>query len=129
LQQIHLYMTIEKVNNAFNEALEEINIEDNETFSVEFIQHHEASLQDKIKRLRKINSAQFFIFLVLFLFIIFNTDGRFVQIPYEVNRYMFIILWGVILVNNYFSVKRSKKITQMEQQLLLIGVYKKIVAD
>jgi hypothetical protein len=120
-------MTIETINQAFNETLEEIGNDENEVYSMEFVQHHEINLEAKLKKLKRISSIQFILFLALFLFIILNTNGRFVNIPYEYNRYMFIFLWGIILVNNYFGIRRGRKITQLEQQLLLIGVYKKII--
>jgi hypothetical protein len=120
-------MTIEKINTAFNEALEEISSEDNETYSMDFVQHHEATLEKKLQKLQRANQLQFIIFIIIFLFIIFNQGDRFVKIPYDVNRFMFLGLWGIILINNFFSTKRSKKITQLEQQLLLIGVYKKVM--
>jgi hypothetical protein len=120
-------MTIEKINTAFNEALEEISTDENETFSMDFVQHHEATLEKKLRTLQRASQLQFAVFIIIFLFIIFNQGDRFIKIPYEISRYMFLGLWGIILVNNFFSTKRSKKITQLEQQLLLIGVYKKVM--
>jgi uncharacterized membrane protein YcjF (UPF0283 family) len=122
-------MTIEKVNAAFNEALEEISVNQDETYSMEFVQHHEEELEKKLLRLKKMNSIQFFIFIILFLFLIFNQTKQWVQLPFDTRRYEFLVLWGMIVVNGFISTKRYKKIREIENKLLLIGVYKKIQQD
>lgn len=122
-------MTVEKINNAFNEYLEEISLDENETYSMEFVQHHENDLENKLTKLKRVNSIQFVVFLLLFLFIIFNQGDRFVKIPFDYNRYLFLFLWAIILINNFFSAKRAKKIKETENKLLLIGVYKKIMEE
>jgi L-rhamnose mutarotase len=85
-------MTIEKINNAFNESLEEISLDDQEAYSMEFVQHHEKVLEDKLSKLKKINGLQYGIFLIIFLFIIFNDNGRFVNIPYNYSKFLPVIL-------------------------------------
>ncbi len=119
-------MTIEKINEAFNEALEEISIEENEQYSMDFVQHHENELETKLGKLKKISGIQYGIFLILFLLVIFNDTIKFIHISYTYAKYLPVLLWGIIMINSYFATKRAKKIKELENKLLLIGVYKKL---
>jgi hypothetical protein len=123
-------MDIQVVNEAFNEALEEIGESGNIAFSMEFAGHHEAELEQHIARYRKQNAAQNMGFLLLLAGLVFAIRKGYINPSFSgLNNNLFtglLFLWVLIAANSFLITRRNKKIASMEKQLMLIGVYKKI---
>jgi hypothetical protein len=124
-------MNLQAVNEAFNEVLEEMGETGNNPFSMEFAQHHEAELEQKIIRYKNQNSVQNMGFLFLLAGLIYAIRKGLIN-PYisGLNNNIFtglIFLWMLIALNSLLISRRNKKITEAEKQLMLIGVYRNIV--
>jgi drug/metabolite transporter (DMT)-like permease len=123
-------MDIQIVNEAFNEALEEMGEGSNKVFSMEFAKHHEAELEQRITRYRNQNAAQNMGFLLVLAALVFAIrKGVINPSIYGLNNNSFtglIFLWVLIALNSFLIGRRNKKVALMEKQLMLIGVYKKI---
>lgn len=121
---------MEAVNEAFNEALEELGEGSNKPFSMEFAQHHEAELEQRIARYRNQNTVQNLGFLLLLAGLIYAIRKGMLN-PYitGLSNNLFtglIFLWMLIAANSLLISRRNRKIGEIEKQLMLIGVYKKI---
>lgn len=125
-------MNITTINEAFNEALEEIGEGPGNTFSMEFVQHHEAELERRITRYRNQNSAQNMAFLLLLAGLILALrkgliNTAFIGLGSNVFTGLFF-LWILIALNSILIGRRNKKMAIAEKQLMLMGVYRKIMA-
>ncbi len=125
-------MNMSTVNEAFNEALEEIGEGSGNTFSMEFVQHHEAELEKRIALYQKQNSAQNMAFLLLLAGLIFAFRKGLISASFiGLGNNMFaglILLWVLIALNSLLIGRRNRKMAIAEKQLLLMGVYRKILA-
>jgi hypothetical protein len=124
-------MEIQVVNDVFNEALEAVGAEGSaQTFSMEFAQHHEAELEQRITHLRKQNNMQNLGFLMLLAGLVYAFRKGIITIPLTNpanSTFMgLIFLWGLIALNSLLIGMRNRKILDMEKQLLLISVYRKL---
>lgn len=120
------------LNEVFNEALEEINEESSERFSMEFVRHHETALEAKMIRYRRLNHAQNFAFMALLIVLVLAVRRGWVNLDFlqlgNTTLVMLISVWLLIGLNSIVIAQRNRRMLAIEKQLLLIGVYKKIAA-
>jgi hypothetical protein len=124
-------MDMRLVNEAFNEALEEMSEEGGERFSVEFVRHHEAVLTAKMQRYRQLNHFQNFAFMALLIVLVLAVRRRWINFDFlalgNTTLIMLVAVWLLIGLNSVSIAQRNKKMLEIEKQLLLIDVYKKIL--
>lgn len=121
-------MTTTAVNEAFKEALEAES--DGEVFSMEFVQHHEAELERKLERYRRMNTLQNIAFFFLLAGLVLAIRLGYLQVPSSMGNNLFlrlVFLWMLIALNSQVISRRNRLISGIEKQLSLIGVYKNIL--
>jgi hypothetical protein len=125
-------MDIRAVNEAFNEALEEIGEDGQQTFSMEFVLHHEQETQNRLMLYRRQNNYQNLGFLFLLGGLVLAMRRGWIKLSlgtWSNNIFLALgVLWLLIALNSLLVNRRNKKIAVLEKQLLLIFVYKKILA-
>lgn len=122
-------MNTAAVNEAFKEALE-AESDGEEVFSMEFVQHHEAELERKAERYRRLNTLQNIVFFFLLAALVLAIRFGYLHIQSSVGNNLFlrlIFLWMLIALNSQLISRRNRLISGIEKQLSLIGVYKNIV--
>lgn len=122
-------MNWQVVNEAFNEALEETG-GGKETFSMEFARHHEAALEAQMRRCRQLNHTQNFAFMALLIVLVLGVRRGWIRLDFlamgNTTVMMLVAVWLLIGVNSMIIAQRNKRMLEIEKQLLLIDVYKKI---
>lgn len=122
-------MNIGAVNEAFKEALEAEG-DGEEVFSMEFVQHHEAELERKLERYRRMNTLQNIAFFFLLAGMVLAIRLGYLHISSSMGNNLFlrlVFLWMLIALNSQVISRRNRLISGIEKQLSLIGVYRNIL--
>ncbi len=123
-------MNMETVNSVFVEELELLNeeagiSENNDWLSPVFIDEYEERLEQRIRRSRQWRMAQSAVQIVMLVIVFYPglLNSLFAGVE---RRYLILGILVSMVLFNVFASRQQKHMANFEQQLLLIGTYKKI---
>lgn len=120
---------LEHINTCFNQTLEALATDNTSTFSIAFAQHHQAQLEQELAAMQKKIGRNFIIVTLLILLVFANQYWQIINIPYFNNQNSYFMVWLLFAVTTHFNKNSTKRMAAIENQIMLIGVYKKIVGE